>query len=165
MYSVLFSHCFNDKDFFLKLRIKVYLNLIAMTSLTQNLAPIHQNAINALASDPYACLGAIVFHTTYVSILKKSLSHFDLWNIFDKCRGRHVCRLDAGSRSKDEEHRDESAGAICQITFFALYVLSLKICLTTFQSLTINLHFNGGERWQFKPPQLLYSMSALLLSA
>lgn len=49
-----------------------------MTSLTQNLAPIHQNAMNALASDPYACLGAIVFLTTYASILKKSLSHFDL---------------------------------------------------------------------------------------
>lgn len=89
-------------NFLKKLRIKLYLNLIAMTSLTQNLAPIHQNAINALASDPYACLGAIVFLTTYASILKKSLSHFDLWNIFDKCWGRHVCRLDAGPRSKDE---------------------------------------------------------------
>lgn len=78
MYSVLFSHCFNDKLKKKKMRIKLYLNLIAMTSLTQNLAPIHQNAINALASDPYACLGAIVFLTTYASILKKSLSHFDL---------------------------------------------------------------------------------------
>lgn len=52
--------------------------------------------------DLYVCLGVIVFFIIYVFILKKSLSYFDLWNIFDKCWGCYVCCLDVGFWLKDE---------------------------------------------------------------